>query len=123
MGAMRNKSAPHIDFGDLIGTIPENPRFLPSNLDMVYERKGWFLVCEWKRTNEKLSIGQEILLRRLCAVPKFCVLLITGDTDDGMQISDIRLIAKTGELVPVGSSVEDLKTFVRTWYKHVTDNQ
>jgi len=123
MGAMRNRNAPHIDFKDLMGVIPENPKFLPSNLDMVYERKGWFLVCEWKRPNEKVSTGQEILLRRLCATPKFCVLLVTGNTDADMQVTDIRLVAKTGELVSVGSSLDDLKNFIRAWYKHVNDNQ
>lgn len=119
MKGMRNKNAPHIDFGDLLGAIEENPRFLPSNVDMLYERKGWFLCGEWKRNGEKLSTGQEILLRRLSQTPKFSVLIITGDTDDGMKISKIQKITKQGLLKTVGSSVEDLKNLVRSWYAFV----
>ena len=40
---MRNGAAPHIDFSDLEGVIPSNPKLMPSNVDFIIERKGRFL--------------------------------------------------------------------------------
>lgn len=118
MRAMRNQSASHIDFGSLVGLIPNNPKFLPSNLDMVYERKGKFLVAEWKRENEEISAGQDVLLRRLAKVPGFTVLIITGNTDEEMVVSSVRWLKPNNYYENLGSSVEDLKEVVRLWYEH-----
>jgi hypothetical protein len=118
MTAMRNPDAKHTDFTDLIGVIPSNPKLLPSNLDMVIERFGHFLIGEWKRPNEKLSMGQEILLKRLATKEDIVVLLIEGDTDDGMVVNRIEAISPNGELVEIGSSTEELKGFIRFWYEH-----
>ena len=49
---MRNAYASHTDFGFLRGVILENPKAMPSNIDMVFERRGNFLIGEWKRENE-----------------------------------------------------------------------
>jgi len=123
MLGMRNRHAPHIDFGELAGAIEENPRFIPSNIDMVYERNGSFLFAEWKREGETFSTGQKILLLALSKLPGAFVLIITGDTDDGMRVTNIQKITKTGSLKHVGSSVEDLKNLVRKWYDFVDSKQ
>lgn len=115
---MRNPDAKHTDFADLIGVIPSNPKLLPSNLDMVIERFGNFLVGEWKRPNEKISLGQEILLKRLATKEDFVVLLIEGDTDDGMVVNKVEAINTDGTLTPIGSSAEELKKFIKFWYEH-----
>ena len=78
---MRNPYATHTDFRDFQGLIPENTHFLPSNIDMICERKGYFLIGEWKKPNEKVAKGQELLLRAFAQVPKFTVIIIIGDTD------------------------------------------
>ena len=49
MKAMRSLIASHVDYGDFVGLIPENPKFCPSDLDGIAERNGYFLVMEWKR--------------------------------------------------------------------------
>jgi hypothetical protein len=123
MTAMRNPDAKHIDFGELIGVISSNPRFLPSNLDMVLERNGFFLVGEWKRPSEKVSFGQEILLKSLAAMPNFLVLVIEGNTDDGMVVSKISMYGVKTEngwssidLIEVGNKLDDLKNTIRMWY-------
>ena len=72
---MRNPFAIHLNFDELLGTIPENPKILPSNIDMIYERCGKFLIGEWKRPNEKISIGQSILLNALATQDNFIVLI------------------------------------------------
>jgi len=88
---MRNKYATHIDFRDFKGLIESNPRAVPSNLDMLFERKGYFLVGEWKRPNESISIGQQILLKALSKVPRFTVLVIIGSTE---EVTEVRTIFK-----------------------------
>jgi hypothetical protein len=118
MTAMRNPDAKHTDFTDLIGVIPSNLKLLPSNLDMVIERFGNFLVGEWKRPSEKISLGQEILLKRLATKEDFTVLLIEGDTDDGMVVNKIEAINKDGTLIYIGTNKEELKNFIRFWYEH-----
>lgn len=119
MTAMRNPDAKHTDFTDLIGVIPSNLKLLPSNLDMVIERFGHFLVGEWKRPNEKISLGQEILLKRLASKDDFVVLLIEGDTDDGMVVTNIEAFNASGALVAIGKNKEDLKRFIKFWYERI----
>ena len=114
---MRNPDVKHIDFADLIGIIPSNPRFLPSNLDMVLERKGDFLIGEWKRPNESISRGQEILLQNLAKKPGFLVVLIEGNTDDGMEVSKVQLFNPHRGWVDWGDSVESLKSLITQWYE------
>jgi hypothetical protein len=116
--AMRNPDAKHTDFSALVGVIPSNPKFLASNLDMVMERYGQFLVGEWKRPNEEISKGQEILLKRLAGKEDFVVLLIEGNTDDGMVVTRIEAYTEIGLVMPIGKSVEDLKRFIQFWYEH-----
>ena len=41
---MRNMFATHTDYGDFKGLIPDNPAFLPSNVDGIAERNGHFLI-------------------------------------------------------------------------------
>lgn len=116
MTAMRNPDAKHIDFGELVGVIPTNPRFLPSNLDMVLERKGHFLVGEWKRPNESISRGQEILLNNLARKPNFLVVLIEGDTDAGMVVSKVQLFNPHKGWIEWGDNKESLKDLITQWY-------
>jgi len=75
---MRNAYASHTDFGFLRGVILDNPKAMPSNIDMVFERRGSFLIAEWKRKNEEISLGQKILLKALANQNKFTVLVING---------------------------------------------
>ena len=119
---MRNPDAKHIDFGELSGVIPTNPRFLPSNLDMVLERKGSFLVGEWKRPNESISRGQEILLNNLAKKDGFLVLLIEGDTDDGMVVSKVQIFHPVKGLVEWGDDVASLKNIITQWYARAERN-
>jgi hypothetical protein len=116
MTAMRNPDAKHIDFAEFVGLIPHNPKFLPSNLDMVLERKGKFLVGEWKRPSESISRGQEILLERLSDTGLAIVLIIEGDTDEQMIVNKIQILTSAG-LEDVGETLEDLKNIIRNWYE------
>ena len=110
---MRNPNAPHINFEEFSGMLG---KIIPSNIDMVMERRGYFLIGEWKRPNEKVSKGQEILLKAFAKLDKFTVLIITGDTDNEMTVHKFWKINKYGNLSLAGSSVEQLKDFITDWY-------
>lgn len=113
---MRNPNAKHKDFGALIGIIPTNPRFLPSDIDMVYERNQCFLFGEWKRSSESLSGGQRILLKKLARQPRTIVLVIVGDTDDGMNVEQVYRLTPEGEEAYLGDGFDTLKDIIIDWY-------
>jgi hypothetical protein len=116
--AMKNSKAMHVDFGFLRGLIESNPKAMPCNIDMVFERKGNFLFGEWKRPNETMKLGQEILLTNLAKHEMNTVLVIEGDTDNNeARITDVCVINKYGMYKRVGGSVNDLKKFLNEWYQ------
>jgi len=110
---MRDKYAPHVDFGELSGLLG---KVLPSNLDMVLERKGHFLFGEWKRDGEKISKGQEILLKALSGLPKTTVLVINGDSDDGMRVERFWRILPNGSYADCGKGLIAFKDYITEWY-------
>lgn len=110
---MRDKYAPHVDFGELSGLLG---KVLPSNLDMVLERKGHFLFGEWKRDGEKISKGQEILLKALSGLPRVTVLVINGDTDNGMRVERFWRILPDGSYTQSGKGLIEFKDYITEWY-------
>ena len=115
---MRNPYATHIDYGGFLGVIPENPNFCPSNIDGIAERNGYVLVMEWKRKGEKVSNGQERLLRALAGMPETEVIIIRGDTDDGLNIGTFWTVPRQGSCVYAGNGVDDFFNFYRRWYDY-----
>jgi len=119
--AMRNANATHVYFGFLRGVIQSNPHFMPSNIDMVLERKGSFLFGEWKREDEEIKTGQKILLKELAGIHR--VLLITGYVDTEPHITLIQEVLPTnGNLKVVGKSTADLVKYIQEWYKDAEDD-
>ena len=110
---MRDKYAPHVDFGELSGLLG---KVLPSNLAMVLERKGHFLFGEWKRDGEKISKGQEILLKALSGLPKTTVLVVSGDTDNGMRVERFWRILPDGSYTQSGKGLIEFKDYITEWY-------
>ena len=90
---MRSLLASHVDYGDFVGVIPNSPKFTPSDLDGIAERNGKFFVMEWKRPKEKVSTGQRIMLQALAGKADFIVVIVIGDTDNGMKIEEFFLSA------------------------------
>ena len=120
---MRSLNASHIDFNEFVGVIPSNPKFLPSDLDMILERRDCFLVGEWKRSGEIMSEGQLLLLKSLARQPQFIVLIISGNTDDETVVTDIRWVTPRGRIQLIGSSFDELKNFIARWYKWAEGNR
>jgi hypothetical protein len=118
---MRNKYASHTDFSAFEGLIAENPKFLPSNVDGICERNGHFLVMEWKRPNEKISKGQELLLKALAQTPKFMVFIMVGDTDNGINLDHYWILDEKGNPFKKGKDFEEFKEYFKFWYELVSD--
>jgi hypothetical protein len=94
---------------------------MPSNIDMVLERKGSFLFGEWKREDEEIKTGQKILLKELAWIHR--VLLITGYVDTEPHITLIQEVLPTnGNLKVVGKSTADLVKYIQEWYKDAEDD-
>ena len=114
---MRNAYASHTDFGFLRGVILDNPKAMPSNIDMIFERRGSFLIAEWKRKNEEISLGQKILLKALANHDKFTVLVINGYSDDtGTEINEFYKVQQD-KLAILGNGVDKFKEFINKWYQ------
>lgn len=123
MKLMRNMLATHTDYGDFKGLIPSNPAFVPSNVDGIAERNGYFLVMEWKRNGEKVSEGQKRLLQALAANPRFMVVIIYGNTDNGTVIDSFWQLTSEGKPFKAGVGFESFKLFYRTWYDFADGNK
>jgi hypothetical protein len=116
--AMRNENASHVDFGFMRGMIPANPFFMPSNIDMIIERKGKFIFGEWKREGEQMKLGQKILLMSLAK--HHTVLLITGYSQGNeTEVSKLQVVTCNGKLNLIGNKKEDLITYLQDWYNAV----
>jgi hypothetical protein len=120
---MRNAWASHTDYGDFKGLIPDNLAFVPSNVDGIAERKGKFLVMEWKRSNEKSSTGQRIMLQALAARSDFIVLIIRGDTDNGVNMGNYYLVQPQGGCILIGNGFESFKDYYKQWYEWADGDQ
>lgn len=110
---MRNRFAPHIDFTELQGLLGS---CLPSNVDMMMERKGHFLVGEWKRPNERIIKGQEILLKALAKRHKFTVLIISGDTEVDMIVHKFWKLNADGSFIEKGTDTQQFKEYLTDWF-------
>lgn len=114
---MRNPYATHIDYRDFKGLIENNPRFGPSNVDGIVERRGEILVMEWKRDGESINAGQMQLLNALARKESFTVLLIYGSTDDVTIVNDFYKLGSL-EKELLGNGLDALKDFYIKWYKN-----
>lgn len=113
---MRNPNAQHINFDFMKGVIEDNPLWLGCNIDMCCERNGQFFFAEWKRPDEKLPKGQEILLKALSLNPNCFVYIIDGWSDEtGTKIYTITRWYGKSTLV-VGYSVTYLQQLLRRFY-------
>lgn len=117
MKLMNNPNATHVDFFEFKGMIKSNPKAHPCNIDMMFERRCKFLVGEWKRPNEMMSKGQEILLKNLAKQENFFVLIIHGNTDgEKTHVTKFESMNRWGELTHRGDSFEQLQDWVTRWY-------
>jgi hypothetical protein len=119
MTAMRNSNAAHVDFGFMLGWVESNKKAIPSNIDGVMERNGYFLFMEWKREGESISLGQSILLHQLAKLPRVFVIVVCGYSDDsGRNVSKVSAIRPDGTQDVVGVGEYALKQVVSKFYNY-----
>jgi hypothetical protein len=114
---MKNRDAPHIDYGAFLGLLPNNPKACPCNIDGIIERKGKFLVLEWKRQGESMSEGLRRTLQALAATPNFQVWVVRGDTDEGLRIARFFFVPPQGKAMLLGEGVEEFVRAYKLWYE------
>jgi hypothetical protein len=123
MKSMRTLFPKFVDYGELIGLIPSNEKFSPSDIDGICERNGQFLIMEWKRPKdndyegEKVSFGQQRLLQALAAKEGFIVIIVYGHSDDGMKVDKFFRVQPIGPCIQLGVGVDMFKSFYRQWYE------
>jgi hypothetical protein len=123
MKSMRNLFPKVVDYGELIGLIPSNEKFSPSDIDGICERNGQFLIMEWKRPKddnyegEKVSYGQQRLLQALAAKEGFIVIIVYGHSDDGMKVDKFFRVQPQGPCIHLGVGTQMFKKFYQQWYE------
>jgi hypothetical protein len=121
--SMRTLFPKVVDYGELIGLIPSNEKFSPSDIDGICERNGQFLIMEWKRpkdheyAGEKISFGQQRLLQALAKKEGFIVIIVYGHSDDGMKVDRFYRVQPEGPCLHLGNGVEMFKSFYKQWYE------
>lgn len=118
MSLMRNPFARHVDFSFLCGVIESNPKAIPSNIDGIMERRGRFLVLEWKHRGEETKDGQRMCLQALAWLERFTVVVVYGDGPNG-TVEDYYKVVPGKNCVKIGSGMEQFKQFYRGWYNNV----
>ena len=113
---MRNAYATHTDYSEFLGLIELNPLLVPSNVDGILERKGKFLILEWKRENEEVSKGQQYMLQALASKPDFTVIILIGNTDTETIINRFFLVSNAGCIL-MGHGFKEFKKYYIDWYK------
>jgi hypothetical protein len=117
MTAMRNSNAKHIDFGFMQGIFP-NPRELPVNIDMIMEKNNKFIIGEWKKPSEKISLGQEIMLKNLAKRDNIIVLIIEGNSDDEeCYVNKVEQLHTDGSRELLGEGKQFLLDLFSAWHK------
>jgi hypothetical protein len=83
------------------------------DIDMIWERHGYFLVIENKRPRERIPRGQEIALERLAALPGWTVWIVRGNPPDQIESA-----GRVGyPQIPMG--LADLRAAIQRWWDHV----
>lgn len=115
--AMRNENAKHIDYGFLVGSIPNSPNAIPSNLDGISERNGWFLVLEFKRAGESFGNGQRYMLEALANAPKFEVWIVTGNFETSpIEFGCVERLLPNKMKQIVATTLDEFRLKYRAWY-------
>lgn len=81
-----------------------------SDIDMLWERNGRFLVIENKRPGEGFSRGQAIALEALAAQPNWSVWVVRGDPPDSIISAGVF----GGEQHPM--DVSQLRRRIQRWW-------
>jgi hypothetical protein len=82
----------------------------PTDIDLAYERRGYFLFLEGKRPGETIPTGQRLFLDALSKLPRVTVVHFEGDPPAEVQ----RHAMWGSPLAP--STTDGLCSLITEWY-------
>lgn len=85
----------------------------PTDIDLVFERRGHFLCLEGKREGQSFPIGQRRFYDALHSPPKFIVVCFYGNPPDAVVA-----FAVWGKS-PAPGTADELRALVQRWYAWV----
>ncbi len=95
----------------LAGVLPNGIN--PTDIDLMYERRGRFLVLEGKHEGATFRVGQRRFYDALNAIPAFTIVHFYGNPPD-----EVTSFARWGH-VPKPGTTDALCNFVRRWFAWV----
>lgn len=120
-GCYAEKTKPHLE--EISSALPGAVAF--SDVDAIVERRGWFLILEFKQAPAKaLPTGQRILLEALSRLsPRIAVAVVYLDGNDGMVARAIQ-VCRLGQWQPIEvCTTERLHQRVASWARRVEARQ
>ena len=121
---LRNTMVQLVDYRELEGIISSNKNFSCSDIDMIYERNGQFLVVEWKKLHEEFGGGQKIMLKALAKIPNFTVLVVFGYSENTkLTVYDFKQITTMNTLKHLGQGKQAFIKYIQDWYEKADNVQ
>ena len=93
-----------------------NTRIMPTDIDGCVERKGNFLILEYKPTNKVLTTGQRITLETFACNPLYTVIVIWHkpcDLHEHKEVTHIQILPN-GKRISITEN--DLRIFINKWF-------
>lgn len=84
-----------------------------GDIDGILERKGHFLLVEWKSPGGHLSTGQRIMFNRMAELPNFAVFVLYGSNTG--EIEEYELFYKCKHYLRKSTSLAVIKKRFTTW--------
>lgn len=106
---LRSQAAARWDF--LHGVLPHG--IDPTDIDLCYERNGFFLFLEGKRPGQfqNLKRGQRLFYERLHAPPRYIVVRFEGNPPD-----DVQCFGRWDKPLEAGDA-DGLRNEIKLWYE------
>lgn len=87
-----------------------------GDVDGLIERRGSFLVVEWKEPDAPLTTGQLITFKHLSTVPTITVLVVEGD-NSRMTVNSVSQVTESGLSDKRPIDLAGLKLLFTQWYE------
>lgn len=88
-----------------------------GDVDGLIERRGSFLVVEWKEPNAPLTMGQLITFKHLSSVPTITVLVVEGDNSQ-MSVESVSQVTESGLSEKRPIDLAGLKSLFTQWFNY-----
>lgn len=111
MSEKQLRSNPDNRWDFLAGVLPH--KINPTDIDLVYERRGYFLFLEGKRMGAQMTTGQRRFYDALHNPPRFIVVQFFGEPPD-----DVKAFSRWREPLKV-CDTEGFREEIRKWFQWV----